>query len=79
MRLLLAGLLFFTASAVAQEYEARSEFTYCTLNEGKTLQDVIAQSERYGEFSKEAGTQYLQVVLTPVSYTHLTLPTIYSV
>ena len=66
MRLLLAGLLVFTMSAVAQEYEVRSEFTYCTLNEGKTLQDVIAQSERYGEFSKEAGTQYLQVVLTPM-------------
>ena len=46
MRLLLAGLLFFTVSTVAQEYEVRSEFTYCTLNEGKTLQDVIAQSER---------------------------------
>lgn len=66
MRLLLAGLMFFSMSGVAQEYEARSEFTFCNLNEGKTLQDVIAQSERYGDFSKEAGTQYLQVVLTPM-------------
>ena len=57
LRLLLAGLLFFTMSTVAQEYEVRSEFTYCTLNEGKTLQDVIAQSERYGEFSKEASLE----------------------
>ena len=44
----------------------RSEFTFCKLNEGKNLMDVMAQSERYGEFSKEAGTQYLQVVLTPM-------------
>jgi len=52
--------------AHSQEYEARSEFTYCTLNEGKTLEDVIEQSEFYGEFSKKAGTKYLQVVLTPM-------------
>ena len=53
-------------SAQAQEYEVRSEFMYCNLNEGKTLEDVIAQSERYGEFSKKAGSQYLQAILTPM-------------
>ena len=35
--------------AHSQEYEARSELTYCTLNEGKTLEDVIEQSELYGD------------------------------
>ena len=41
MRWLLATLFFITLSTQAQEYEARSEFTYCTLNEGKTLQDPM--------------------------------------
>ena len=59
MRGLLAALFSVALGAQAQEYEARSEFTYCNLNEGKTLQDVIAQSEWYGEFSKAAGTKYL--------------------
>ena len=66
MRFLLAGLMLLTLGAQAQEYEVRSEFMYCKFNEGKTIQDVIAQSERYGDFSKEAGSQYLQVVLTPM-------------
>ena len=66
MRFLLAGLMLLALGAQAQEYEVRSEFMYCKLNEGKTIQDVIAQSERYGDFSKEAGSQYLQVVLTPM-------------
>ena len=66
MRGLLAALFFVALGAQAQEYEARSEFTFCKLNEGKNLMDVMAQSERYGEFSKEAGTEYLQVVLTPM-------------
>jgi hypothetical protein len=55
-----------TMNTSAQEYEVRSEFQYCTLNEGKTMQDVIAQSERYGEFSKNAGTKYNQSLLTPM-------------
>ena len=56
MRGLLAALFFVALGAQAQEYDARSEFTFCKLNEGKNLMDVMAQSERYGEFSKEAGT-----------------------
>ena len=66
MRKFFLCLMIVAVSAHAQEYEARSEFTYCTLNEGMTLQDVIDQSKFYGEFSKKAGTQYLQVVLTPM-------------
>ena len=67
MRALVVVVLVSLAfGAHSQEYEARSEFTYCTLNEGKTLEDVIEQSEFYGEFSKKAGTKYLQVVLTPM-------------
>ena len=51
MRALFGVVLVFLAfGAHSQEYEARSEFTYCTLNEGKTLEDVIEQSEFYGEF-----------------------------
>ena len=26
----------------AQEYEARSEFFFCSLNDGKTMDDVVA-------------------------------------
>jgi len=64
---LISGLLIVGAMpSSAQEYRVRSEFMYCNLNEGKTLQDVIAQSERYGEFSKTAGTKYNQAVLTPM-------------
>jgi len=70
MRALFGVVLMFLAfgaysqelGAYSQEYEARSEFTYCTLNKGKTLEDVIEQSELYGEFSTKAGTKYLQVV-----------------
>lgn len=60
--------LFATLSVAVfgQEYEARSEFAFCSLNEGKTIKDVIAQSERYGAFSKEQGTKYMQAILTPM-------------
>ena len=53
MRALVVVVLVSLAfGAHSQEYEARSEFTYCTLNEGKTLEDVIEQSEFYGDFRK---------------------------
>lgn len=42
-----------SATAVAQDMgDMRSEFFYCSLNEGKTMADVKAQSKAYGEFSK---------------------------
>ena len=66
MRIFLLSLVIIAAGAQAQEYEARAEFMYCNLNDGKTIQDVIEQSQQYGEFSKEAGSQYLQVMLTPM-------------
>ena len=50
----------------AQEYEVRSEFMYCKLNEGKAIADAIADSKRYGAFSKSEGTKYMQAVLTPM-------------
>lgn len=50
----------------AQEYEVRSEFMYCKLNEGKSIADAVADSKRYGEFSKSAGTKYMQAILTPM-------------
>lgn len=56
----------FATQAVAQEYEVRSEFMYCKLNEGKTLKDALNDSKRYGEFSKAAGTKYMQAILTPM-------------
>ena len=49
----------------AQEYEARSEFFFCSLNDGKTMADVVAQSETYGKFSTDVGTKYAQAVMTP--------------
>ncbi|MDG2459798.1 MAG: hypothetical protein P8M73_02855 [Luminiphilus sp.] len=66
MRFLMVVFALMAVTAQAQEYEARSEFMYCNLNEDKTLEDVIAQSERYGAYSKEAGSQYLQAILTPM-------------
>ncbi|MEL0006438.1 MAG: hypothetical protein VW686_03805, partial [Luminiphilus sp.] len=66
MRLLLIALTLLAFNVQAQEYEVRSEFMYCTLNDGKTIEDAIAQSARYGEFSKAAGTKYNQAVLTPM-------------
>ena len=44
----------------------RSEFVYCSLNPEKTMADVKAQSQRYGEFSKAKGTKYAQAVMTPM-------------
>ena len=59
-----------SASAVfanAQDMgEMRSEFFYCSLNEGKTMADVKAQSKAYGEFSKREGTHYTQAIMTPM-------------
>ena len=66
MRIFLLGLMIVAAGTQAQEYEARSDFMYCNLNDGKTIQDVIEQSQQYGEFSKEAGSEDLQVMLTPM-------------
>ena len=49
---------------VAQEMtEMRSEFFYCTLNDGMTMEDVREQSKQYGEFSKKSGTHYTQAIL----------------
>lgn len=61
---LIAALLSMTVQA--QEYEARSEFFFCSLNEGKTMEDVVAQSEAYGKFSTDMGTKYAQAILTPM-------------
>ena len=67
MKYLIAMLVMLCGvTAQAQEYEIRSEFMACKLNEGKTLRDAIEQSRRYGEFSAAAGTQYMQAVLTPI-------------
>ena len=63
------GLIFSllaTTSLHAQEAEMRSEFMYCKLKDGKTMDDVRAQSKRYGEFSKEQGTNYAQAIMMPM-------------
>jgi hypothetical protein len=57
---------FCSATVQAQEYEMRSEFFFCNLNEGKTMADVVAQSEAYGKFSKDMGTKYAQAIMTPM-------------
>jgi hypothetical protein len=62
----LLAALFTSTLAFAQEAEMRSEFVYCSLNPEKTMADVIAQSQRYGEFSKAKGTKYAQAVMTPM-------------
>ena len=55
------------ASVSAQDMgEMRSEFFYCSLNEGKTMADVRAQSKQYGEFSSKEGTHYTQAIMTPM-------------
>ena len=58
--------LLLSPFVAAQEYEVRSEFHWCTLNEGKTMKDAIADSKRYGEFSASEGTKYMQLLLTPM-------------
>ena len=60
----IAALL--STSLNAQEYEARSEFFFCSLNDGKTMADVVAQSETYGKFSTDVATKYAQAVMTPM-------------
>jgi hypothetical protein len=69
MKHFLVGLLLALASSftAAQEMtEMRSEFFYCTVNDGKTMEDVREQSKRYGEFSKKNGTHYTQAILLPM-------------
>ena len=63
---ILAFIILFSPTLAAQEYEVRSEFHWCKLNEGKTMQDAIADSKRYGEFSASEGTKYMQLILTPM-------------
>ena len=65
MRLIVAFFMALASSlTVAQEMtEMRSEFFYCTLNDGKTMDDVREQSKQYGEFSKKSGTHYTQAIL----------------
>lgn len=66
IRITLLSTMLGCSLAYGQEYEARSEFAFCSLNDGKTMQDVVAQSEKYGVFSKEQGTKYMQAILTPM-------------
>ena len=47
-------------------YEMRSEFIYCNLNDGKTLNDAAEQAREYGKFSEAAGTKYIQSMLVPI-------------
>ena len=44
----------------------RSEFIYCNLNDGKTLNDAAEQAREYGKFSEAAGTKYIQSMLVPI-------------
>ena len=60
------ALSFCTKAIEAQEYTWRSEFFWCKLNPGKTVQDVVAENKKYGEFSKSQGTQYMQAVMVPM-------------
>lgn len=62
----LVVIAFLAVSVHAREYEARSEFFFCSLKEGKTMADAVAQSEAYGKFSKDMGTKYAQAILTPM-------------
>ncbi len=48
------------------DYEMRSEFIYCNLNDGKTLNDAADQAREYGKFSEAAGTKYIQSMLVPI-------------
>ena len=44
----------------------RSEFIYCNLNDGETLNDAAEQAREYGKFSEAAGTKYIQSMLVPI-------------
>ena len=66
MKKILASTLFvstITVSVNAADYEMRSEFIYCVLNDGMTLKDAADQAKEYGKFSKQAGTKYIQSCL----------------
>ena len=58
--------LFLSVNSIAVEYEVRSEFIYCTLNDGMTIEDAAEQAKEYGKFSKEQGTKYMQSMLVPI-------------
>ena len=69
MKKILVSILFvsvITLSVNAADYEMRSEFIYCELNDGMTLKDAADQAKEYGKFSKQAGTKYIQSMLVPI-------------
>ena len=62
MKKILVSILFvsvITLSVNAADYEMRSEFIYCELNDGMTLKDAADQAKEYGKFSKQAGTEHV--------------------
>ena len=65
---LLSGflLLIISIHINSADYEMRSEFIYCNLNDGKTLNDAAEQAREYGKFSEAAGTKYIQSMLVPI-------------
>jgi len=61
------GLLIIGQSLIASEQTSfYAEYMLCNYNEGKTFNDVIAESRSYGEFSKSKETRYRQGILTPM-------------
>ena len=65
---LLSGFLLsiISININSADYEMRSEFIYCNLNDGKTLNDAAEQAREYGKFSEAAGTKYIQSMLVPI-------------
>jgi len=64
LSILTAGLI--SSFLVAEEYQYRSEFIYCNLNDGKTIDDAVKDSKEYGEFVKQVGSKYKQYILVPM-------------
>ncbi len=54
----------YSASQLSTQDELYSEYFFCKLNEGKSLDDVRSEAGEYGAFAKSAGSKYMQALLT---------------
>lgn len=66
--LVVALIMMVAADAVAQETEenVRMEYILCSLKDGFTFDDVIANAQEYGEKVEADGSQYNQWLMRPL-------------
>ena len=59
-------LLFISFFSFSQEEQYRSEFAWCNLKEGNSIDDAKNIASKYGEFVESVGSQYEQSFLAPM-------------